>query len=172
MRIRDYRAEDAAPLALLFYETVHSVNLADYTPAEVQAWAPTVPDTAYWHGRLSQGIAVVAEDDTGPLGFCLLEPEGCVDLLYVRQDAVRRGVGSALLERIEALARGLGLTRLWTEASRTAKPFFARHGYAAIAEYRVERFGVTLTNFEMEKELGGALPPRGPGGFDPKPDRP
>jgi putative acetyltransferase len=159
MRIRDYRAEDAAELAKLFYETVRSVNLADYTPAEVAAWAPEIPDAAYWHGRLAQGRTVVAEDETGPLGFCLLEPEGCVDLLYVRRDAVRRGIGSALLGRIEALARGLGLTRLWTEASRTARPFFARHGYRVVAEHAVVRFGVTLNNVEMEKELGGAAGP-------------
>jgi putative acetyltransferase len=165
MRIRDYRAEDAAGLARLFYETVHAVNLADYTPVEVAAWAPTIPDTAPWHRRLAQGRTLVAEDGTGLLGFCLLEPEGCVDMLYVRQDAVRRGVGSALLERSEALARGLGLTRLLTEASRTARPFFARHGYRVTGEQSVERFGVTLTYFEMEKELaaGTSTASGGPG---------
>jgi putative acetyltransferase len=153
MQIRPYRCADAAALARLYYETVRSVNLADYSQAEVEAWAPAIPDTASWNGRLIQGRTLVAEDETGLLGFCMLEPEGCVDLLYVRKDVVRRGIGAALLERVEALARGLGLTRLWTEASRTARPFFERNGYRFLQERVVERFGVKLTNFEMEKTL-------------------
>ena len=43
-RIRYYEAEDALQIARLFYETVRSVNRADYSEEQVQAWAPEVPD--------------------------------------------------------------------------------------------------------------------------------
>lgn len=38
-------------------------------------------------------------------------------------------------------------------ASRTARPFFEQRGYRVLAEQQVERRGVTLTNFRMEKTL-------------------
>ena len=43
MMIRDYEGEDAPRVARLFYETVRSVNRADYSEEQVRAWAPGVP---------------------------------------------------------------------------------------------------------------------------------
>ena len=37
--LRPYRPGDAPVLARLFYETVHAVNIRDYSPAQVDAWA-------------------------------------------------------------------------------------------------------------------------------------
>ena len=52
MRIRDYQSGDAGAIVELFYETVHRVNGADYSPAQLKAWAPTVPDPEEWHRRI------------------------------------------------------------------------------------------------------------------------
>lgn len=37
MEIRKYKGEDCAAMADLFYETVHTVNARDYTPAQLDA---------------------------------------------------------------------------------------------------------------------------------------
>lgn len=37
------------------------------------------------------------------------------------------------------------------EASITAKPFFERHGYRAVARQTVTRRGIELTNYRMVK---------------------
>ena len=42
-KIGGYRASDAPEIARLFYETVRSVNRADYSEEQVRAWAPRVP---------------------------------------------------------------------------------------------------------------------------------
>ena len=39
MILRKYRTEDCESIAELFYETVHSVNAADYTPEQLDVWA-------------------------------------------------------------------------------------------------------------------------------------
>lgn len=39
MEIRSYRQEDIKVIAELFYNTVHSVNAADYTDEQLDAWA-------------------------------------------------------------------------------------------------------------------------------------
>lgn len=39
------------------------------------------------------------------------------------------------------------------DAAATARLFFEQRGYHVLAEQQVERRGVTLTNFRMEKTL-------------------
>ncbi|CAN5868631.1 hypothetical protein BH18ACT7_BH18ACT7_23590 [soil metagenome] len=43
MIVRDYREDDAGKICRLFYETVRSVNLKDYSPEQVLGAGPTRP---------------------------------------------------------------------------------------------------------------------------------
>ena len=86
-------------------------------------------------------------------GFAELEDGGHLDILYVRKDAVGRGVGRLLYDAVEREARGQGLGWLCTEASITARPFFERRGFCVVREQTVSRRGVSLTNFVMRKDL-------------------
>ncbi len=151
--VRDYERGDAGPICRLFYETVRAVNLGDYSPEQVRAWAPDLPDPATWHGRMSGRHTLVADEAREVVGFAELEDDGHLDMLYCRADAVGRGVGSLLYEAVEERARGLGLGRISTEASITARPFFVRHGFAVLRRNTVWRQGTALTNFSMEKAL-------------------
>jgi putative acetyltransferase len=74
-------------------------------------------------------------------------------MLYLRKDAVGRGVGSQLYLALEQVARERGLGRISTEASITARPFFERQGFRVVGEQVVARRGARLTNFAMEKSL-------------------
>jgi putative acetyltransferase len=161
--IRYYEAGDALQIARLFYETVRSVNRVDYSREQVQAWAPEVPDPEAWHARMADRRTLVAEDGGEVVGFVELEEDGHLDMLYVRKDAVGRGVGSLLYRAIEREAREQGIGLIFTEASVTARPFFERCGFRVVREQTVARRGVDLTNFAMEKPLG---PPGGEGGQD------
>ena len=154
MIVRDYRRDDAAEICRLFYETVHSVNLKDYSPEQVRAWAPVPPDPEAWHGRMSGRHTLVVEGNDEVVGFAELEEDGHLDMFYVRSNVVGRGVGSLLYAAVEERARRLGIGRIFTEASITARPFFGRKGFAVLRRNSVVRNGVELTNFSMEKVLG------------------
>jgi putative acetyltransferase len=152
-RIRDYGVGDAPEIARLFYETVRSVNRAAYSDEQVEAWAPDVPDPEEWHARMASRRTLVAEEGGKVVGFAELEGDGHLDMLYLRKDAVRRGVGRRLYRMVEQEARALGLGRIFTEASITARPFFERHGFRVVREQTVTVRGVPMTNFAMEKPL-------------------
>jgi GNAT superfamily N-acetyltransferase len=152
-QIRDYRGGDAPEIARLFYETVRSVNRADYSEEQVEAWAPGVPDPEELHARVVGGRTLVAEEGGEAVGFAVLEGDGHLDMLFVRQDTVGRGVGRRLYEAAEQAARGWGLGRIFTEASITARPFFERRGFRMVRERTVVVRGVPMTNFAMEKDL-------------------
>lgn len=151
--LRPYQPGDGPLLAALFYETVHTVNARDYTPAQLQAWAPSpeAPDPEAWDRSFQGRRALVAEAGGQIAGFGDLDPKtGYLDRLYVHKDRQGQGVASALCAALEAAAR---TDRVHTYASLTARPFFLRRGYRLLRENQVERRGVLLTNFLMEKNL-------------------
>ncbi len=153
MRIRPYKQADAAAIVTLFYETVRRVAAADYTPEQLDAWVPVVPDPAAWHARMAPRHTLVAEEKGEIFAFAELDGNGTLDMFYCRHDVQRQGIGSRLLGKIQNHARDMGLKRIVTDASITARPFFEAQGFRLIKQNSVERHGVALTNFTMEKRL-------------------
>jgi putative acetyltransferase len=101
MEIRAYKPSDAPEISRLFYETVHSVNRADYSEEQLEAWAPHFPDPGEWHARMAARRTLVAVEDDEVIGFTELEEDGHLDMLYVSKDSVGRGVGRRLYEAAE-----------------------------------------------------------------------
>jgi len=96
----------------------------------------------------------IAEEDWGAIGyiFCKLfeRPEGLftyanrfiqIEHISVRPDAQQRGAGAALLNRVEELAREVGVTKIQLNSwafNTNAHAFFERFGFEKI-EYRFWR---------------------------------
>ena len=148
MTIRRYRSEDCRRLTELFYDTVHSVNARDYAPEQLDAWAIGQPDLEAWDRSLHAHESFVAEENGVIIGFGDIDQSGYLDRLFVDKDHQGRGVATALCDALEAAVRAEHYT---THASITARPFFERRGYHVVRQQRVERQGVSLTNFVMEK---------------------
>lgn len=85
------------------------------------------------------------------MGFSDLTEDGCLDMMFVHPEFQGLGIASHLLSRVEKEALNLGFTRIYTEASRTARPFFERRGFRVITRQTVEKRGQSLENFRMEK---------------------
>jgi GNAT superfamily N-acetyltransferase len=156
--VRSFQPTDTAAIVTLFRDTIHRINSRDYTPEQVNAWAPAEMDLGRWAARLRASFTVVAEEDGDLLGFANLEANGHVDCLYTHAAHQGRGVATALLQALERKAKELGLARLFTEASITARPFFAARGFVVLARQEVECRGARFVNFRMEKYLTAAPP--------------
>ena len=152
--IREYQPTDAETLRELFYNTIHIVNLRDYTPAQVDAWAPREFDRQRWADSLLAKMTFVAVREETLVGFGELESTGHIDRFYCHAECQGQGVGSMLLGQLESKAHMLALPQLFTEASITARPFFERRGFITVREQEVECRGVSMTNFVMTKQLG------------------
>lgn len=150
--IRSYRATDVAELARLFYDTVHQVNAADYTPAQLDAWANGQVDLAAWDASFQAHTTLVAEADGRIVGFADRDGGGYLDRLYVHKDYQGCGIATALCDCLE---KDAGVDKMTAHASITARPFFEGRGYRVIRAQQVERSGERLTNYVMEKPLGG-----------------
>ena len=153
MIIRPYKPEDLAEMARLFYDTVTTVNSRDYQPEQIRAWAG--------RGRLLLGRneaflrshTLVAEEQGVIVGYGNIERGGCLDQLFVHREHQGEGIADAICGRLEEHARQAGLTVITVHASVTARPFFARRGYAVAAVNQVPIGCVTLKNYAMIKSL-------------------
>ena len=153
MRIRTYEIGDTERIIKLFYDTVHEVNIRDYTKAQVEAWAPANMEVEVWMERLNSKLTYVAEAEGEIVGFAELESTGHIDCFYCHKDFQGKGIGTRILQEIESKAKSLGINKLWTEASITAKPFFETKGFNLVKQQEVARRGQTFINFVMEKTL-------------------
>jgi putative acetyltransferase len=153
MEIRLFQIDDADQVAQLFYDTVHHINCRDYSPQQIQAWAPDNTPARNWVTVCSSRFTYVALRESMVLGFAELELNGHIDCFYCHQDYQRCGVGRSLYQVIETKALELELERIFTEASITAKPFFERMGFSVVQEQQVSRRGEVFTNFAMQKIL-------------------
>lgn len=150
MTIRRYKSADCRSLALLFYQTVHTVNGADYTAEQLDAWANGEVDTEAWDRSFRAHYTVVAENDGVLTGFGDIDRNGYLDRLYVHKDHQREGIATAICDELEKQVMG---GRIVTEASITARPFFENRGYTVVCRQQVLRRDVLLTNYLMEKQV-------------------
>jgi putative acetyltransferase len=153
VNLRPYRQEDLPALTRLFHDTIHSVNAAHYTPEQRAAWAPDQPDLERWRAKLGSETVLVAEIAGKLLGFCSWTPDGYIDFLYVHHEHQRQGIAQALYAEAERDLAGRGVGRVHTQASVTAQPFFARHGFRVVQHQTVHVRGCDLPNAVMEKFL-------------------
>lgn len=105
-------------------------------------------DLAAWDRSFRAHCTLVAEEGGALIGFGDITAGGYLDRLYVHHLHQRQGVASALCGRLEETVEG----SVTTHASITARPFFEKRGYRVVKEQQVERHGVLLTNFVMEKQ--------------------
>lgn len=147
MTIREYETADCKELAELFYHTVHTVNAKDYTREQLDVWATGRVDLEKWNRSFLEHYSVVAVCDKIIVGFGDIDKTGYLDRLYVHKDYQRQGVASVICDRLEKAAAG----KIVTHASVTARPFFEKRGYRMVKEQQVERQGIFLKNFIMEK---------------------
>jgi putative acetyltransferase len=153
IRVRAALPSDAAEMAVLFFETVHTVNRRDYSPEQIDAWAPRALTAEEWIARQRGKAASVAIEADRVAGFAELDPDGHIDCFYTRKDRQSRGIGSLLLAEVERHALAQGIPILFADVSLTARPFFEHRGFRVVREQQVVRRGVALTNFGMEKAL-------------------
>lgn len=158
--IRKFKNADARQIVMLFFDTIHSVNIQDYTQEQVNAWAPPLLDNEQdarvtrFTKSLGECISYVADNDGMITGFADITEGGHLDFMYVHKDYQRQGVASALLGILEEVAISLGVQQIWANVSITAKPFFERHGYVIVQPQTVNIRGVSMNNFKMAKAFG------------------
>lgn len=154
MEIRRFRPGDEAALFRVYFTAIYELASRDYSPEQVQAWAPADFDMGLWANLVQRIRPFVAERNNEVVGYADVQPDGYIDHFFVSGSHPRQGIGTRLMTRIHEEARSLGLTELTANVSKTAEPFFALHGFQVVERQFPVRRGVTLQNALMRKALG------------------
>lgn len=156
MNIRPYEQSDLQQVIALFGASVHSLASPFYTAEQLAAWAPPEQDVGRWRQRLAPLHTIVAEHDGVIAGFASYEANGHLDFLYTHPGFARQGVATHLYGCVELALHGVGVSRVYTEASLAARPFFEHCGFQVDTEEFVEIRGTQLLRYAMHKQICAA----------------
>lgn len=162
LKVLPFQASYATPLRALLVNTVRCVCQHDYSAAQIDAWAAPDYDHDAWLKRLTQNqpmVAVLTSNMASPeavpdiVGFADVQADGYIDHFFCHADHQGSGIGRLLMLHIHELANQRGLTRLYSNVSITARPFFEHYGFSVVREQQVRVRSEILTNYLMQKSL-------------------
>lgn len=152
--IRTAQNADAIELQELYRNTVLEVNKRDYSQAEVEDWASCGDDLSKIENMIQTHYFIVAVNPQSQIvGFSSITPQGYLHSMFVHKDFQGVSIATQLLEEIERYAADNQISRITSEVSLTARPFFERKGYVVEVEQKRKANKLALTNFWMAKDV-------------------
>lgn len=149
IKIHPAHLDDGKQIGQIIYDTVRSINRKDYSQQQVEAWAPD----PFIFSTYEESFAYVAELRGLIVGFGNLTSSGYLHRFYVHKDFQGQRIGSLLLKFLEDKAQSLGLKKITTEASITAKPFFLAKGWFVEEQKTKIWRDVSFINYKMCKKI-------------------
>ncbi len=154
MNIRKAVQDDLYSILELFEATVTEVNKKDYSPSQLEAWRSSSKDQERWIKKIKdQYFLVTEEEDDLITGFASITLEGYLDTMFVHKDHQRKGIAGSLIKALIQFARENEMHEIITEGSITARPFFEKFGFEVIEKQKVNRKGISITNYKMLLKL-------------------
>ncbi|WFT86834.1 GNAT family N-acetyltransferase [Rhizobium leguminosarum] len=157
--VREMCPEDTRAFLEVHRAAVRGTAANDYPSEVIETWAPLpLSDELIQKVRANpdEELRWVAEIDGKIVGIgALVTKNAEIRACYVSPAVARKGVGSALLRKIERVANEKGLSLLQLDASITAEPFYKFHGYEVWERsHHVLDSGVRMACVKMCKTLG------------------
>lgn len=156
LHIRSYRPEDASQLHHVYYTSIHQFCRNDYTPAQLDGWAPKTFDPVCW-GKILEGLMPRVVECKGQLvAYADLQKDGLISHFFVHGDWQGKGIGKRLLRHLEDRAFEKNLPEVSSFISISAQPFFLAHGFTLDHTLSTEVRGQWIENALLRKRI---LPP-------------
>jgi putative acetyltransferase len=152
-RIRRYASGEQSALFDVYFTAIHLVASRDYTPEQIQAWAPRDVDMDVWARKMREINPFVADLNGELVGYADVQSNGYIDHFFVSGKHPRQGIGSLLMRRILAEATSLGIPSLTSNVSRTAQPFFEKFGFVIVDQRNPVVRGVVVPNVSMRRNM-------------------
>jgi putative acetyltransferase len=155
MHIRPFRIGDEPALHQVFLSAIHHIASKDYSPEQIQAWAPASLDQEVWITRMRGMSPFVVEREGRIVAYADLQPSGYIDHFFVSAAVARTGVGTMLMNHLQSVASAKGIPTLTSDVSRTAQPFFAKFGFVVVEQRTPAIRGVVVPNAFMRSDNHG-----------------
>lgn len=152
-------SEHSKGLCDLLIESITINCAADYNndPQIMKAWlANKTPENISKWISTTNNLSLAAVDNSKDkfAGFFLMNKDGEILLNYVLPAYINQGVGKALLNELERIAKSSGIKALSVVSTITAKNFYERNGFVKSGE--PEYVGSILGDFPLVKHFGSS----------------
>ena len=151
IKVRRYQKGEEDTLRQICRDTTLLINLKEYGPELVRKWVKRLDNSSPWNEHVKKRNPFVAVSDNEVVGFAEFSDEGKIGAFYSHHQWQQKGIGSALLERIEAEAAKLGIGTIWVESSLSASNFFESKGFKIVEEKEVFTDGVGSKSLVLVK---------------------
>lgn len=151
LKIRLAVHRDLKEMQQLFVETIQHTCRKDYNQEQIEVWVASVTNDERWEHLLKDQYCIIAEADNKIAGYGSLRNGNFVDFMYVHKDYLRRGIASKIYQELEKESKRRGYSKMASDVSITARPFFEKKGFKVIRENKKEINGVEISNFHMSQ---------------------
>ena len=161
LRVRLAKPADAARVTSVHHAAVHTTAAVTYPADILDHWSGPVTPRRIENLRAiivgGEETVLVAEIDGEILGFGSVVPSNNeLRAVYVDPGAGRHGIGTRLVEALEAIAVRRGIGHLDLDSSLNAEQFYHRLGYRVRSRGTREiTSGVQMPCVHMRKVLEG-----------------
>ncbi|MFP8891452.1 GNAT family N-acetyltransferase [Natrialbaceae archaeon A-CW2] len=154
--VRPAQPGDGEALVAVHVAAIRELGSSAYDDEQIEAWAARKDPTGYpVDEETAHFVVATLNDDVVGFGHLALEAAE-IRAVYVHPDHSRDGVGTRLLDHLEATALDAGLEDLSLLASKNAVGFYERRGWTPTEWVDHESTGgVILECLWMEKSLPG-----------------
>jgi len=129
MHVRAANRKDCQAIYKVHVRAINGLPRGSQGSAGVVEWVKTRKPSVYEEEMQSETF-VVAEDGGAIVGWAALSvPKAEITNVFVDPDYHRRGIGTAMLAELEAVAQALGIAAVQLKATGTAIDFYLATGY-------------------------------------------
>ena len=148
MIIRKFEKQDANETARLIRKVLTEVNSKDYPQNVIHNLSRRYSTERMIKIALKRNVYVALENGR-IIGTAAIEDD-YISNVFVDLDYHGKGLGSALMEKVEQIARNRGKTKVRLDACITALDFYKKRGYVKRKTILSDIYGTT---FEMDKMI-------------------
>ncbi|MEH2365736.1 GNAT family N-acetyltransferase [Nostoc sp.] len=156
IKVRSFLPSDAESVLKVHRAAIHETASSCYPKEIIQDWAsPITPSKIKAFADNTEETRIVAEINSQIVGFgAIVVSNSELRAVYVSPSFGRSGVGTAILQELERLAREQKLSELHLNASLNAEPFYQVNGYMNEGfEEHTLRYGRKMPSIRMRKKL-------------------
>jgi putative acetyltransferase len=154
LEIRKAKPEDSEEIYRMHSASIKELCREHYTPEQIREWTELLKPERYV-AAMELFEFLVAEDEGKILGLCILDLDKAeLNALYVAPWAANKGLGKALMDVAEQVARSSRLPQLTLKSTLNAVAFYETVGYVrGEAGTHVLSSGTELPCVQMKKLL-------------------
>lgn len=152
--IRLARNDEIPLLAGIYQRAIERSCAPWYSSRQLSAWLGFAADTDLWLDSFRHTCCLVAVSrQNNVLAFGDMHPETAqIGRLYVEPDVQGNGLGTAMLNRLEALLRSAGHREVSLESALNAYRFYLNRGYSSLGTVTLPFNGEMFKQYRMLKQ--------------------